>query len=430
MAEKRKDKKGRVLRENETQRENGLYVYSYTDVYGSRKQMTSWKLVPTDKVPNGKRDCLSLREKIKTINEDMRNGIDSTAKNKYTVNDIFDKYMESKTELKDSTRGNYLYMYNKYVRPKFGKQKIAEVKYSHVKRFYTYLINEAGFKPNSMEIVHTILHPTFALAVKDDIILKNPTDTVMGEIKRSHNWEKTKRHALTVEQQILFMDFIDSSDTYRHWAPLFTFFLGTGCRVGEVIGLTWDDVDFNNNVISINHNLIYRQEVGGGKCEMHITTPKTKSGERTIPMMTEVKNALKQVRMEQMRNGFNNTEIDGVKGFVFLNREGYVNNPQTINRAIERIRLACNKKEDERAKKENRDPIVIPHFSAHNLRHTFCTRYCENETNIKVIQEVMGHSDISTTMNIYAEATEEKKKESMANMDRKITIRSSVCRIN
>ena len=116
-----------------------------------------------------------------------------------------------------------------------------------------------------------------------------------------------------------------------------------------------------------------------------------------------------------------------MSGFVFLNREGYVNNPQTINRAIERIRLACNQKEVECAKRENRDPIVIPHFSAHNLRHTFCTRYCENETNIKVIQEVMGHSDISTTMNIYAEATEAKKRESIANMDAKIMIRSKKC---
>lgn len=117
------------------------------------------------------------------------------------------------------------------------------------------------------------------------------------------------------------------------------------------------------------------------------------------------------------------TVIDGYTGFVFLNRCGYVNNPHAINRAIERIRLACNKSEAERAKKEHRQPVEIPHFSIHNLRHTFCTRYCENETNIKVIQEIMGHADISTTMNIYAEATESKKKESIQNMEGKIVIR-------
>lgn len=66
--------------------------------------------------------------------------------------------------------------------------------------------------------------------------------------------------------------------------------------------------------------------------------------------------------------------------------------------------------------------MLLPKFSAHHLRHTFCTRFCENETNIKVIQSIMGHSDISTTMDIYAEATEEKKQEVIANMENKIFI--------
>ena len=84
--------------------------------------------------------------------------------------------------------------------------------------------------------------------------------------------------------------------------------------------------------------------------------------------------------------------------------------------------MVCNEWEAERAKKERREPVVVPHFSVHNLRHTFCTRFCENETNIKVIQEIMGHADIGTTMNIYAEATEQKKKESFSNLKGKIKI--------
>ena len=430
MAEKRKDSKGRVLRENEMQRDNGLYIYSYVDIYGNRKQVSSWKLVPTDKIPNGKRNCVSLREKEEIVLEDNRKGIDISAKNKMSLNDMFDKYMEGKSELKDSTRGNYIYMYDKYVRTKFGKRKIADIKYSDVKAFYNGLLNGIGtsrtdgFKPNSLEIIHTIIHPVFTLAVRDDIISKNPSDGVMAEIKKSNKWEKTKRHALTEEEQRLFMDFVDNSEVYKHWAPLFTFFLGTGCRVGEGIGLTWKDIDFKNNTININHNLIYRKQIESGACEMHITTPKTKAGTRTIPMLREVKEALLQIKKEQMRCGVNNIKIDEYSGFVFLNRFGDVSTPYSINRAIERIRLTCNEKEKEQAEKEHRKPVIIPHFSIHNLRHTFCTRYCENETNIKVIQEIMGHSDISTTMNIYAEATEAKKKESMANMDDKIFIRS------
>ncbi len=93
-----------------------------------------------------------------------------------------------------------------------------------------------------------------------------------------------------------------SSEIYRHWLPLFTVFLGTGCRVGEIIGLCWKDCDFENRTISINHNLIYRRQESG-KCEMHITPPKTVTGCRTVPMLTEVRKSLLQERKRQMSEG-------------------------------------------------------------------------------------------------------------------------------
>ena len=93
-----------------------------------------------------------------------------------------------------------------------------------------------------------------------------------------------------------------------------------------------------------------------------------------------------------------------------------------INRAIDRICRDYNAEEAERAKAENKEPELLPHISVHTLRHTFCTRFCENETNLKIIQEIMGHADISTTMNVYNEATREKKMESFANLEGKIKI--------
>ena len=114
--------------------------------------------------------------------------------------------------------------------------------------------------------------------------------------------------------------------------------------------------------------------------------------------------------------------MDGYTDFVFTNRYGDVFTPHTINRAIERIYKAYNAQEEATAKEENREPVLIRHFSVHNLRHTFCTRFCENETNIKVIQEIMGHTDVSTTMNVYAEATESKKRETFENLEGKIKI--------
>ena len=272
-----------------------------------------------------------------------------------------------------------------------------------------------------MEIINTILHPVFAVAVRDGLIRTNPTEGVMTEITKSHDWEKGKRHALTVAQQTAFVSYIAGSSQFAHWLPIFTVLLGTGCRVGEAVGRPWQDCDFEENVISVNHNLIYRVQ-DSGKCEYHVTTPKTRSGIRIIPMLSEVKKALQGEYDRQLREGFTKLEVDGYSGFIFQNQLGECLNPHAINRAIDRISKAYNREETERAAKENREPELLPHFRAHNLRHTFCTRFCENETNLKIIQEIMGHADISTTMNVYNEATREKKMESFANLEGKIRI--------
>lgn len=422
MSEKRKDSKGRVLRSGEYQDKNGRYVFKYFDAKGVRRAVYSWKLVDTDKVPTGKRCKGSLREMEKHIKRDVDDGINSHIAYRTSLNAFFDDYIETKYELKQSTRTNYKYMYDKYVREVIGYKSISALKYSDVKKFYIYLINDVGFKPNSMEIINTILHPVFNTAVRDGYIRVNPTDGVMAEIKKSHAWEKPKRHALTESQQTAFVSYIAASKTYKHWLPLFTVLLGTGCRVGEVIGLRWIDCDFDSGIIHIDHNLIYRQGEGGGNCCFRITTPKTKAGTRIVPMLNEVKQALVDERERQTRHGFNRTVIDGYSGFIFQNRYGDCLSPHCINRAIERISRDYNAGETVQAQAEDREPLLLPHFTVHNLRHTFCTRFCEHETNLKIIQEIMGHADISTTMNIYNEATREKKLESFANLEGKIKI--------
>lgn len=421
MSDKKRDNKGRILRQGERQREDGRYEYRYKDIKGNTRSIYSWKLVETDKVPNGKKSSQSLRELEKQVRRDVEDELNSFTAHKTTLNAFFDSYIETKYELKQSTRTNYKYMYKKYVHDEIGVKDIASIKYSDIKKFYIHLIKDIGFKPAGMEIIHTILHPIFTTAVRDGLIRINPTDGVMAEIKKSHDWEKPKRHALTESQQSAFISYISRNRKYLHWLPVFTVLLGTGCRVGEIVGLRWSDCDFDENLISVNHNLIYRLQ-DSGKCEYHITTPKSKSGIRIIPMLSEVKMALLQEKTNQLETGFNQTMIDGYSGFIFQNRFGECLNAHCINRAIDRISRDYNNEETETAEKEQREPELLPHFSAHNLRHTFCTRFCENETNLKIIQEIMGHADISTTMNIYNEATKEKKIESFSNLEGKIKI--------
>jgi integrase len=393
----RKDSKGRVLYKGEYERVDGRYVYQYFDINGKRQS----------KYAN---DLPQLREYEKEICRDAYDGIDTHMGQTVTLNIAFDRYMKLKPDIKSTTRSNYMYMYNHFVRQTFGNRKLATIKYSDVKEFYYTFIQENVMKASTLDSIHTLLHPTFAMAVRDGYLRVNPTEGVMAEIKRSKIWDVPKRHALTEEQQCAFMNYMAKNKEYQHWYNLFAVLLGTGCRVGELIGLRWQDVDFEDNTIDINHNFVYyRRE--NGKCGWSVNTPKTKAGMRQIPMLDVVRKALDDEYKWQLEQGFSDYTIDGYTGFIFTNRFGTLFMSQTLNRAIQRISKAYNTDEILKARQEKRKAKLLPHFSCHHLRHTFCARFCENEVNMKLLQEVMGHSDIGTTMNIYAELSNEKKKE-------------------
>lgn len=176
-----------------------------------------------------------------------------------------------------------------------------------------------------------------------------------------------------------------------------------------VIGLRWDDVDFESGIIDVNHTLVYYKHAQNG-CYFNINTPKTKAGRRTVPMMDTVIEAFMQEKKYQEEAGIScRVRIDGYTNFVFVNRFGNVQNQSTLNKALRRIMRDCNQEILEGAGK-TKDIILLPRFSCHILRHTFATRLCEAGINMKVIQDVLGHADIGTTMNIYADATKELKK--------------------
>lgn len=407
----RKDNKGRALRNGEYQRaSDGRYVYEYNDPFGKRRSIYS-------------SDLMKLREKEKKLVKDQLDGIDTYAAGNADLNYVFDRYISTKSELRRTTYTNYTYMYDRFVRDTFGKKKIGEIKYSDVLYYYYHLINECGLQINTLETIHTVLHPTFQLAVRDDIIRTNPSDRVMAEIKKKSEKNKGVRHALTKQQQKAFIEYTRKSPIFYRWAPLFTLLLGTGCRIGEAVGLRWQDVDFENRTIDINHSVTYypRRE-DTYVCEFKVSLPKTEAGIRVIPMIDRVYEALREEYESQQEEGFNITEIDGMSGFIFTNRFGNIHNPSAVNRAIKRIYEAYNAEELVKAKKEKRQPVIIPHFSCHHLRHTFCSRFCENETNVKVIQTIMGHASIETTMDIYTEVTHDKKQEALEALSKNLDV--------
>lgn len=388
------------LRTGESQRPNGTYAYRWT-------------------TPDGKRHAIyaptleKLREQEDLIIVDKHDGIRSDKKN-LTVNDMFELWCQIKRGIKDSTFKNYIYMYELFVKPTFGKSRITLVKKSDVRKFYNGLADGKILKIATIDNVHNVLHQIFQVAVDDDIIRTNPTDNMLKELKMSHGFEREKKNALTIEQQKLFFDYLLNSPRDRHWYPVFYIMANTGMRVGEITGLRWCDVDLDEGLININHTLVYYNHRDEKGCYFSINTPKTKSGVREIPMTEGVKQAFLMEREYQEEAEIKSVgRVDGYDDFIFVNRYGDVQNQGNLNKAIRRIMRDCNDKVLEKCGADS-NPVLLPHFSCHILRHTFATRLCESGINLKVIQSVLGHADVSTTMNIYVDVTNALKKKEIA----------------
>ena len=157
MANSRKDSRGYVLRTGESERKDGRYSYSYTDLERNRRTVYAKTLV-------------ELRKIERKIIRDKEDGLDPQLADRMTLNQLYDKYIEQKYDLKQSTRVNYLYMYNHFVRPTFGKRLIGKIKYSDVKKFYYRIILDEEMKANTLDSIHTQLHPAFQMAVRDPVL--------------------------------------------------------------------------------------------------------------------------------------------------------------------------------------------------------------------------------------------------------------------
>ncbi len=404
MAKKRYDSKHRLLRTGETERADGYYIYRWTTRDGRRHSCTAATLE-------------ALREKEDEIAKDKHDGIRAEAKN-VTVNDMYNLWREMKRGLKDNTFQNYCYMYEQFAADEVGKLRIQTLKKSDIKRFYNLLVDERQLKISTVDNVHTVLHQVLTVAVDDGYLRTNVSDNVLKELKQARNLETDKRKALTQAEQDLFLEFLQSEKTpFHHWYTIFAVMLGTGMRVGEVTGLRWCDIDLERGIIDVNHTLVYYNHAEN-RCYFNVHTPKTKAGTRQIPMLDYVKEAFLQEKQYQEENDILcKVTIDGYTDFIFVNRFGGVQHQGTLNKAIRRITRECN---DALLNKNSNPKVLLPRFSCHSLRHTFTTRLVESGVNIKVVQDVLGHKDVKTTLNIYTDATQELKQREFETLQKKI----------
>ena len=334
MANSRKDHKGRKLREGESWRNDGRYSYRYTDKR-TGKRVTTYAM-----------DLPELREKEKQIAKDMEDNIltDGAAK-KLTLNALFDQYMDTR-ELTESTRMNYIKIWNNRVKDEIGNSKVVQLRPSHVKAFYSKL-SRAGYAHATITYIHNMLCPALEMAVEDDIIRKNPAK---GSL-RDYGRPAEERVALTKSQQEKMFAFVKQHNIYKVYYPMLTIMIGTGLRCGELIGLTWQDVDIKAKTICIDHQLIYK-DLGNGY-QFHITDPKTDAGFRTIPMIQAVRKAFEEQReLNFMFGKGKDYEVEGYRGFIFMAKTGRPLMPSAVNNVLYNIVDSYNKKEVKAAKKE------------------------------------------------------------------------------
>lgn len=383
---KRKDSKGRVLRKGESQKEDNLYMYRWTD--NNRKRQCCYAST-LDK----------LREKEKAIEKEMMLGVSRTT---ITLNEQIEIYLQTKNNLAKSTKSNYQYYYEHSIKDsRLGNMKVIDIKKSDILMFYK-RFSDGGYSSGTIQILQKIIRPSLQLACDDNVILKNPADGCT----KDYSTELEKKYALAFDEEKEFLERIKNRPRMKRYYPMYAVILETGLRISEAIGLTWDDVDMEKRTISINHQVQCRTVEH--KYTLYANTTKTEAGVRIIPMTDDVYRLFAEQRKVWLSTiKAPDFEVDGYKNFVFVSHvTGKCMNHNNVRRMLRSI-VDMNKDRE----------IQLPPISPHILRHTAATRLAESGCDIKVMQYLLGHTDVRTTMRVYNHVDPERVKREMEKLE-------------
>lgn len=309
MSEKRRDNKNRILRNGESQRKDGRYMYKYVDNAGNVKYVYSWKLVKTDVVPQGAKDDIPLRDKEKQIHRDLEDDIVSYGGN-MTVLELVKKYIAQKTGVRHNTEANYNFVINIIKKEAFGSKRIDKVKLSDAKGWLIKLQAD-GRGYSSIHSVRGVVRPAFQMAVDDDLIRKNPFEFQLATVVVN---DSVTREAITRKQERAFLEFVKNDKHFSKYYEGIYILFKTGLRISEFVGLTVSDIDLKKGVINVNHQLQRKRNM-----EYIIEDTKTDSGTRLVPMTDEVKKCFRTIIANRKKPKVE-PMINGKSGFLYLDK--------------------------------------------------------------------------------------------------------------
>ena len=368
-----KDLKGKELGEGIYQQKDGTYSARYTDFVGKRI---------TKRFKNVK------EAKQWIINCKSNNNLDVSVNNGMKLSDwyqiYFSTYLDGKR--KEGTLQIKDYYWRK-IETQFGDRRIQAIENKDVQKYFNQLHEEIA--ENTVRQMYSFFNDLMRKAKANKIINHNPCEGIdIRFVKTLEEENPDSEDKIRVVEDEEFDLIISStvSDTYK---AIYTVAIGTGMRVSELVGLRWENIDFENSIIHVREQLIWRQRIK----VWERTTPKTKTAMRDIPMNKDVKEAL--LEMNEIKDSIPASNNDLFNELVFKTKVGKIVDPRDLNKRLSFITNALN----------------MHHVSMHDFRHTFATRCVEKGVKPKSLQKLMGHSSLITTLNIYYHASLENDEE-------------------
>lgn len=359
------------------------------------------------------RDVKELQKKMADARYELEHGIYGSGLD-ITLNHWFDVWMKEYKLLtvKNSTILLYSLNYERYVKESIGNYLLKDIKTIHIQKIYNEM-HRQGLSLGTIQIVNSVLNNLFSQAVKNDYLMKNPC---MGAILPKG--EKKEPRVLTFYEQTLFLAAI-SGDFYE---PLYQIALCTGLRIGELSALTWEDIDFEKKNLSVSRTLLYQKDYHTGEYGFRFQTPKSGSSKRIVPLIPDAVQILKKHQKAQKAYIMANREewnpVDEMNNLIFTTRHGTPVQEAHMVKRLAAVTGKMNRLEKEIAAKENRMPCIIENITPHTLRHSFATRAFENGLAPKTVQELLGHSNMNITMDLYTHVTYDTKKREMQKMSK------------
>ena len=375
----RRDSKHRLLRAGESIRADGKYQFKY-HIGGKAKFVYSWRLEPTDKLPAGKKPTPSLRELEKQVGYDLESQLDPLKKN-LTVIELTERYLSTKTGTKPSTAANYNFVMNILRKEEFGAKKISQIKTSDAKLFLIKLQSD-GKGYSTVKTVRGILRPAFQMAVDDDILNKNPFGFQLAGVVIN---DSITREAISREDMRRFLKFVHDDNCYCKYYEAVYILFHTGLRISEFCGLTLKDIDLQNKVLNIDHQLQRTSDM-----TYRIESTKTKAGTRKLPLTDDVVECFRAI-IEDREPPKREKMIDGYAGFLYYDTNG-----------MPLVAMHWEHRFKHMVKRYNEIyRLQMPSITPHVCRHTYCSNMAKSGMNPKTLQYLMGHSDIGVTLNTY-----------------------------